>query len=251
MKTIFSTLGLLLLISSTLSAQLFTAIPVTVQQLNNSSAAWGDYDNDGDLDLVLAGENANTSPLIKIYENQDGDFQDISASLPGLSNGSAEWGDYDSDGDLDLLITGRDEQLVATSMIFLNDNGTFVDSGIALPGIMGGEASWGDYDNDGWLDIILTGRIVGCGGLATTMLFRNETFLNFFIESSLIPGYNQGDVNWGDFNNDGYTDLVFTGLDGFGVPTTRIYSNNLGIGVFTTNTPPEMPEGLSASTSGE
>ena len=405
MKTILSALGILFLISSTLTAQLFTAIPVSVSQLGNSSAAWGDYDHDGDLDLALAGELSNTSPVIKIYQNVDGDLLDINASLEGLSDGSAEWGDYDGDGDLDLLVTGRDDLLIAASRIFRNDDGTFVDSGIELPGVMGGEASWGDYDNDGdldilmagaheglqflalilknegnnqftdleanlpgvqsasiawvdynndgqpdvmvngdsgggmitrlfkqengtftevnidgftglsygdfqwgdldndgdmdlvaggsdiyldgrillyenegndqftehltlnnnitstsldlgdfnndgWLDIILSGKIVGCGGEATTMLFRNESFFNFFIESALIPGYRQGDVSWGDFDNNGYTDLVFTGMDGFGVPKTHIYSNDFGLGVFNTNTPPEMPEGLTASTSG-
>ncbi len=78
---------------------------------DSRSPAWGDYDNDGDLDLFVANyDNQNNF----LYENAgDGTFTKITAgdivSSGGNSYGSA-WGDYDSDGDLDLLVANTDGQ---------------------------------------------------------------------------------------------------------------------------------------------
>ena len=68
--------------------------------------AWGDYDNDGDLDILLAGytESAYVS---KVYRNDGGGaFTDIGAALTGVRDCSVAWGDYDNDGDLDILLAG-------------------------------------------------------------------------------------------------------------------------------------------------
>ena len=67
--------------------------------------AWGDYDNDGDLDLYLANNGAN-----KLFGNEgDGSFSDQTSALLGDSgNGTGvAWGDYDNDGDLDLVVANR------------------------------------------------------------------------------------------------------------------------------------------------
>ena len=76
-----------------------------------SSVAWGDYDGDGDLDILLTGFNSSNLPISKIYENNinvGGTFTDIiNAGLEGVSFSSVAWGDYDGDGDLDILLTGR------------------------------------------------------------------------------------------------------------------------------------------------
>ena len=69
---------------------------------------------------------------------------------------SAEWGDCDNDGDLDILLTG-DTGSGDISRIYRNDEGSFTDVGADLPGVEYSSAVWGDYDNDGDLDILLTG----------------------------------------------------------------------------------------------
>jgi len=229
----------------------FTDLGVNLPGVQSASVAWVDYNNDGKPDVMINGDSGG-GMITRLYKQENGTFTEVNTDgFIGLCNGDIQWGDLDNDGDMDLIVTGADIYLDGKIVLYKNNgNDEFIEYLTLNNPITASTLDIGDYNNDGWLDIILAGRIVGCGGLATTMLFRNETFFNFFIESSLIPGYNQGDVNWGDFNNDGYTDLVFTGLDGFGVPTTHIYSNNLGTGVFSSNTSPEMPEGLSASTSG-
>ena len=64
--------------------------------------AWGDYDNDGDLDIILSG-NTLSGSISKIYRNDSDVFTDINAGL--VYSGSVAWGDYDNDGDLDVLLT--------------------------------------------------------------------------------------------------------------------------------------------------
>jgi gliding motility-associated-like protein len=74
-----------------------------------SSAAWGDFDNDGDLDILLAGRTG-ANAVTKIYRNNDGEFEDIEAPLESIFGGAVAWGDRDNDKDLDILLTGLSAQ---------------------------------------------------------------------------------------------------------------------------------------------
>ena len=130
--------------------------------------AWGDYDCDGDLDLALAGRAGSSSLITVIYQNDAAAFNAIDAGLPGISDGSIDWGDYDNDGYLDIAICGNSSgQLIgAVYKNNLNDSFTLVDSGIE--GIIFGNSDWGDYDNDGDLDLVQTGS-------AMTRIYTNDT----------------------------------------------------------------------------
>jgi len=71
----------------------------------NGSVAWGDYDNDGRLDILLTGFSASGS-IAQVWRNTRTGFVNSYVVLPGLYDGSAAWGDYDNDGRLDILLTG-------------------------------------------------------------------------------------------------------------------------------------------------
>ena len=115
--------------------------------------AWGDYDNDGWLDLYVTG---NMHPNVLYHNNQDGTFDvseySESVSLPDILSGGTIWGDYDNDGWMDLYVVN-----FGGNTLFRNEQGNgFTDvteeAGVGDTG-KGTSASWGDYDDDGDLDL--------------------------------------------------------------------------------------------------
>jgi hypothetical protein len=112
------------------------------------------------LDLLVKGADYTGDPLmVRIYENQPCGFvrRDI-AHLGGF--GEIDWGDFDNDDDLDILVSASCApcgQLVATiARIYRNNGGSFVDIQANIVPLVG-FVRWGDIDNDGDLDFIITG----------------------------------------------------------------------------------------------
>jgi len=212
----------------------FTPVDAGLPGLSGS-LAWGDYDNDGDLDLIVSGTTTTNSVYItEIYRNDHGTFTAAKAGLPIAGLSKEPWGDYNRDGRLDLLL--------GTSILKNNGDGTFTDIGANIEGVFGGNTCWGDYDNDGYLDV----AIIGFNGPGptnrTTLIYHNnhdDTFTR--IDSGLVPLSNS-DLAWGDFDNDGWLDLVITGTTNYTGSTwtpTLIYHNN-GDGTFNSQ-PVELP----------
>ena len=128
------------------------------------SLAWGDYNNDGYLDLFIT-RGTDVAMKQTFYKNNgDGTFTDVTdaAGLGALSNNrAAGWGDFDSDGFLDLYVvnSGTDPDGKGPNYLYRNNHdGTFRDvagrTGVqAMANSRGRGAAWGDYDNDGFLDL--------------------------------------------------------------------------------------------------
>jgi subtilase family serine protease len=194
----------------------FTDIQAGLPGVHYSSVAWGDYDNDGDLDLLLAGSGAP-----RVYRNDAGVFHiDEAVVLPRFDYCSVAWADYDNDGDIDLLLAGY-----GISRVYRNDAGTFTDIQADLPGLYTGSVAWGDYDNDGDLDLFWTGYTAGSGLISS--LYRNDAGVFHIDEAVVLPGVNYCSVAWGDYDNDGDLDLVLTGQAGSGL-ISRVYRNDAG-----------------------
>jgi hypothetical protein len=157
-------------------------------------ADWGDYDADGDLDILVAGniqeEDGTYNTVLRTYRNDVGAY--TPTTLIDGPNGdwldihAATWADYDSDGDMDLLVTGNfvgESDIEGKSEIYLNEGGTFTPLGEILPAPIqsigrGGAFTWFDLDNDGDLDYLVAGAyyVPGGNGLveAQINLFENE-----------------------------------------------------------------------------
>jgi fibronectin type 3 domain-containing protein len=196
---------------------------------NGSSADWGDYDGDGDLDIVVSGYSRKLGKKItRIYQNKgDGTFQWLKAGLTGVDRSTVKWGDYDSDGDLDLVVSGNNDQDTRITRIYRNDGTDFTPIGAGIEGLTSVALDWGDYDSDGDLDLILSGRDQGNAN-DRTILYRNEGDGTFTEVSTNLPGGLHGSVQWGDYNEDGRPDLLLVG----GNVQEEVFRNE-GSGVFT------------------
>nr|WP_276611349.1 FG-GAP-like repeat-containing protein [Fodinibius halophilus] len=201
----------------------FIEVSAGLTNVYESSADWGDFDNDGDLDIAITGNNGS-GPQSLIYRNNgDGTFTDINAGLTGLSRGSAKWGDFDGDDDLDLVITGDDGTSPKSLIYENNGDGTFSDIGAGLTGLFASSADWGDFDGDGDLDLAITGN----NGVGPQSLIYENNGGSFSTIGAGLTGLQHGSADWGDFDGDGDLDLLITGSDGSG-PQSFIYENDGG-----------------------
>lgn len=189
------------------------------------AVAWGDYDNDGDLDLYVTNLFSNSL----LYNNQgDGTFIDVADSL-GVTNeqwgfvcSGVDWSDYDNDDDLDLLLINGGGDIV----LYRNDDSLFIDvsisAGLGNIGEFGEGVAWGDYNNDGWIDFYATSVNGG-------VLYHNNGD-GTFTDVTLIAGINNLTRSigaaWGDYDNDGDLDLYVVRADN-GINTQdALYRNN-------------------------
>jgi Tol biopolymer transport system component/formylglycine-generating enzyme required for sulfatase activity len=207
------------------------------------AAKWGDFDNDGDADILLSGvprnETATWIHFTKIFRNDAGSFTDISAGLPAIT-ASGDWGDYDGDGDLDIVLSGRDHSQageVFVADVYRNDgNGAFVAVNAGLAGAQSSDVAWGDYDNDGDLDALITSN-----SQPDTKLYRNDQ--GSFVKAYSFPEYSSQDIGWVDFDNDGDLDAHMRGTGPVGLAIYRNLVSN-------SNAAPSAPTNLTSLVAG-
>jgi hypothetical protein len=158
--------------------------------------AWGDYDNDGDLDLYVTMGEQNGPPLqgILYRNNGDGTFTDVTTASGAINIAGAlgvTWGDYDNDGYLDLYIVNTEDGTSTPNRLFRNNgDGTFTDvattAGVgAKPGAgRGSDATFADYNNDGFLDLFVCNG--GGSSVGPYLLYRNNGNSNGWLNVVLI-----------------------------------------------------------------
>ncbi len=203
----------------------FTDINAGLTGLHFSDVAWGDYDGDGDLDLLIAGLNSSDIGVTKLYRNDGNEeFNEVAGlPFPGTFVGDFCWGDYDNDGDLDLLLQGYTTSSQITEIYRNEGNDSFVESDVILPALADGSVSFTDLNNDGWLDLLIAGFD---GAANQAYLYRNNGDGSFDVLEQLLPGAIKSCYEWGDFDNDSHLDLFITGLDATGSLISVLYKNN-------------------------
>lgn len=184
---------------------------ITYDSYWSNTATWGDYDNDGDLDLFVA--NSGDGDPNNLYENLGGDnFQRIyqgSIVTETDHSRSASWGDYNNDGLLDLYVGNGGESNRSNSLFSNNGDGTFdaVGTGwIVFDTDESNSVSWVDYDNDGDLDMY----VANCGSNA---LYRNAGDGSFVkIQTGVLVEDDDcsNGASWADYDNDGDLDVFVT-----------------------------------------
>jgi tetratricopeptide (TPR) repeat protein len=184
---------------------------------NSRTAAFGDFDDDGDIDLFVV--NGNSSNVL--YSNQrQGIFKDITEESGLKSNGgstSVAVGDYNNDGFLDIFITS----LSGTgNLLYRNKgNGSFepvkMEMFAALQHFKAYDAKFLDFDNDGFQDLLIAGESEEKDGRGL-ILFHNDGKGNFADVSGILPeGIRSGrQLTLFDYNDDGDIDVLIAGVNG-------------------------------------
>ncbi len=189
-----------------------------------ASVAWGDYDGDGDLDLLIQGHDGTVARTILYRNHPQGTLSpDPSHTLTGLYAGSADWGDWDGDGDLDLVVTGHDGTNRRTIFYKNHPLGTLTNDGNhGLPGLVFSDTAWGDCDNDGDLDLAITGED---GTNRYACVYANDGAGVFTRVGANLAVLYRSSCGWGDYDNDGDLDVGFIGSVGSGGHQTLVFQN--------------------------
>ncbi|MEZ5083617.1 MAG: T9SS type A sorting domain-containing protein, partial [Bacteroidales bacterium] len=164
----------------------------------------------------------------------------------GFCTGSVKWGDYDNDGDLDILTSGFDDWIAPQANIYRNDgNFMFTNIYAGLAPVAMGNAVWADYDNDGDLDAAVTGKLSGCG-VFMTEIYENLGNDLFNSISAGLPYANNSFIAWGDYDNDLDLDILVAGDSYSGGPFTKLFRNDMTL----PNIIPQPPQNLSVDFTG-
>ena len=214
MKQSILLISIFLIVNNSLLTQPFTNINANLTDVTFSAAAWGDYDNDADLDLIIMGMDDSGTYYTKLYRNDGNDIFTEVQGLPftDLAVGDIAFGDYDNDGDLDLLMEGATGSGSSFTRIYENKgNDSFTEASVSLEQLYDGAVSWMDYNNDGYLDIMYNG-FDDVNGIYSAFVYSNNKDGSFTLQSSLnFPGVIKGIIKWADYDKDGDLDIVYTG----------------------------------------
>jgi FG-GAP-like repeat/ASPIC and UnbV/FlgD Ig-like domain len=198
----------------------------TLGRKKTTSLAWGDYDNDGDLDIAVGNGILGTEDANRLFVNNgDGTFTSVAAFGMGQT-ASVVWGDFDNDGDLDLAVGNGGFGYIGQNYLYVNNgDGTFTERaefGLGDTACL----AWGDYDNDGDLDMAVANWNGG-----QSYLYINNGYGTFTAKAEFGMG-DPNTVSWGDYDNDGDLDLAQGNGDFTSAAQNYLYINN-GDGTFT------------------
>jgi hypothetical protein len=227
----------LALVAASAGAQSFSAVPsaaIAGHVSFSTGAQWVDVDGDGDLDLyVVTGFGADNANVL--YRNDGGDtFVRVLAVPPvqdAADNVCATWADADGDGDLDAFLAGLGS---AGGRLYRGaPGGTFTldaASPLSAATLKGTGCAWGDYDQDGHVDLavaVLAGQL---GMSGPNRLFHADGAGSWSEITGVAPANATGlhhQVTWSDFDGDGDLDLFFASGPIGSTGTDRMYRNQL------------------------
>ncbi|MDO1448070.1 FG-GAP-like repeat-containing protein [Rhodocytophaga aerolata] len=190
--------------------------------LTEVTTAVHDYNHDNLIDLLISGITDNGTPVTKLFANKSrGVFEEVSTPLPGLRKGQVRWVDLDNDGWKDIILNGLTAQDQPLTQIFRYTPSGFVLQTHNLPGMSDGVLLDLQLDNDSRPDLFISG--LSASGNPFSALYRNSGNFQFELLSQSIEALYKGSAAAGDFNADGKTDLLLSGLNASDTPVTQLY----------------------------
>ena len=196
------------------------------ESLRGSSIAFFDMENDGDKDVIVAGEDDNGDYITQLYSNDGSGNFSLVANTPftGFVVGDIAVGDTDNDGDMDIYICGDVITGGNMSEFYLNDgtgNFSLLQNAPFLPTSLG-TSDFADFDYDGDMDLLVTGFSMGASFAAH--IYENQGNNNFILADELIGVY-LSSTDIGDVDGDSDIDAVIVGISNDFMP--RIYLNTI------------------------
>ncbi|MCH7702863.1 MAG: VCBS repeat-containing protein, partial [Planctomycetes bacterium] len=218
---------------------------VNICLISGTGASWVDLNFDGWLDLYTVQYNTFIPDQLSYLYLSDGDgtFTEVTAEagmdLPQNAMG-VTFADYDNDGDQDVFVTNsypiptrlyrHDGVDPTTGIPQFTD--VAVQAGVAVgnPGPLGVGVGWGDYNNDGYLDLLFSRT-------GDSRLWRNDgpdgsgiwRFTDVTAQGGFnVAGYNLWGGNFADLDNDGWLDVMLTNRSGFSAPNLLFMNNRDG-----------------------
>jgi ASPIC and UnbV/FG-GAP-like repeat/Secretion system C-terminal sorting domain/Fibronectin type III domain len=170
----------------------------------------GDYDGDGDMDILGTGDYTLDGKITVLFRNDGGEFVIVDTQLPTfISGGMFQWADVDNDNDLDIVAGGCGSYCYDSKVlsIYRNDGAdrfTLITQPTNLIGGM--QFSMIDFNNDGFIDIEIATQSDDNGEVLGHTFYKNMG--NFVFQETFELPITTGEVTWGDLNNDGWQDFV-------------------------------------------
>ena len=196
--------------------------------------AAGDYDGDGWEDLFVVGQTTSGFCL-SIYHNNNGVFDAPNQTLPGSRAGSIAVGDIDMDGNLDIFYTGYQDGEGGgyKARLYYGDghgNWTIDPNNTGFHRTIKGDVAIIDFDNDGYPDLLEQGRDYIANNIWKNN--GNRTFTKKDATATGLPNSDNLRISYGDFNLDGFMDIIAAD-DGLGNGVTAALFLNNGNFTFT------------------
>ena len=210
--------------------------------INNGDVAFEDIDNDGDQDVLISGFNHDATGyehdgevFSKLYENDGkGNFTELkNVSIEGIYSGSSiNFGDINGDGFQDLLLTGKNSVHKGSAYLYTNDGkGMFnKKENTNFQGIKSGKGIFRDINNDGFLDVIISGFMDNLSTTVTKLYTNDGKGIFSELKNHQLENI-CGTVAFADVDGDQKEELLITGINRSHTTVSILYTNN-GNGVF-------------------
>lgn len=194
----------------------------------NGCVSFDDLDGDADDDLIVTGTST-----AKLYQNDgNGVFSAITTSpFIGLSYGAVELADVDNDGDQDAFMNGQGASGFYSNL-YLNDGtgGYTIDPLNTFPGVANAAADFADIDNDGDVDLMISGY--STNGQLVKLFTNDGTGLFTEVPNTPFPAVSSGAIQFNDVDSDGDQDVFISGFTIFVGNVGQLWLND-GSGAFT------------------